>query len=214
MPLTTYAVLIADVMESSARPDLRDLLGKKLDVASARHLQRKLIKLPYAVTAGDEFQTITSVLQSIPRVIFDLRATLRPLSIRIGVGLGYISGRIRAPVNRLGGEAFQQARAAIESIKTTSLFKFEVLTAFKSKNEDFNDTINLIYGLHDTLLLRVKAKQWETIEEFIDKPNLEDTARYLKRDTSTVSRNLKRGYFWQSSETVRIAGTLIERTFR
>src|SRR2546429_6210904 len=53
-----------------------------------------------------------------PAVIRDLRAALRPLSLRIGVGFGSVSGRIQAPVNRLGGEAFQSAREAIESIKT------------------------------------------------------------------------------------------------
>src|SRR5256884_1937807 len=118
MPSTIYAVLIADVMESRARADLRSLLGKKLAAISRRHLSRKLIQLPYSVTAGDEFQTVTRNLLSIPAVIRDLRAALRPLSLRIGVGFGSVSGRIQAPVNRLGGEAFQSAREAIESIKT------------------------------------------------------------------------------------------------
>jgi hypothetical protein len=177
-------------------------------------LQRKLIKLPYSVTAGDEFQTVTGNLPSIPGVILDLRSMLRPLSLRIGVGIGRIPDRIQPPVNRLSGEAFQFARRAIENIKTSSLFKFEVLTAFDSRNESFNNTINLIYGLHDTLVLKIRTKQWETIEAFLDRPALERTARRLHLDTSTVSRNLKRGYYWQLSDTVKVAGSLIERTFR
>ena len=213
MPSTIYAVLIADVMESRARADLRSLLGKKLAAISRRHLRRKLIQLPYSVTAGDEFQTVTRDLPSIPAVILDLRRALRPLSLRIGVGFGRISDRIQPPVNRLGGEAFQRARGAIENIKTSSLFKFDVLTAIESRNAGFNSTINLIYGLHDTLVLKITEKQWETIEEFLDTPTLEQTAKRLKLDPSTVSRNLKRGYYWQLSETVKVAGSLIERTF-
>ena len=213
MPSTIYAVLIADVMESRARADLRSLLGKKLAAISRRHLRRKLIQLPYSVTAGDEFQTVTRNLASIPAVILDLRKALRPLALRIGVGFGTISDRIQPPVNRLGGEAFQRARRAIENIKTNSLFKFDVLTAFESRSEGFNSTINLIYGLHDTLVLKITKKQWETIEEFLDTPTLEQTAKRLKLDASTVSRNLKRGYYWQLSETVKVAGSLIERTF-
>ena len=143
MPSTIYAVLIADVMESRARANLRGLLGKKLAAISRRHLRRKLIQLPYAVTAGDEFQTVTRDLPSIPAVILDLRRALRPLSLRIGVGFGRISDRIQPPVNRLGGEAFQCARGAIENIKTSSLFKFDVLTAFESRNAGFNSTIPL-----------------------------------------------------------------------
>jgi DNA-binding MarR family transcriptional regulator len=214
MPSTVYAALIADVMESRARADLRKLLGKKLDAISRRHLNRKLIQLPYSVTAGDEFQTVTRDLPSIPAIIYDLRAALRPLSLRIGVGFGGIPGRIQAPVNRLGGEAFQFARKAIESIKTGHLFKFEVLTAFVSRDEEFDRTINLIYGLHDTLLLKITKRQWETIREFLDRPTLEQTAKRLMLDNSTVSRNLKRGYYWQLAETVSGAGSLIKRTSR
>ena len=213
MPSTIYGVLIADVLESRARTDIRGLLGRKLAAVSKRHLRRNLIQLPYSVTAGDEFQTVTRDLPSIPAVILDLRRALRPLSLRIGVGFGRISDRIQPPVNRLGGEAFQRARRAIENIKTGSLFKFDVLTAFESRNAGFNSTINLIYGLHDTLVLKITEKQWETIEEFLDTPTLEQTAKRLKLDASTVSRNLKRGYYWQLSETVKVAGSLIERTF-
>ena len=211
MPSTIYGVLIADVLESRARADIRGLLGRKLAAVSKRHLRKKLIQLPYSVTAGDEFQTVTRDLPSIPAVILDLRRALQPLSLRIGVGFGRISDRIQPPVNRLGGEAFQRARRAIENIKTSSLFKFDVLTAFESRNAGFNSTINLIYGLHDTLVLKITEKQWETIEEFLDTPTLEQTAKRLRLDASTVSRNLKRGYYWQLSKTVKVAGSLIER---
>src|SRR4029077_20753612 len=153
----TYAVLIADVMESRARKDLRALLGIKLAAVSRSHLRRKLIQLPYSVTAGDEFQTVTGNLSCLPAAILELRAALRPLSLRIGVGFGGVSGRIQPPVNRLGGEAFQFARKAIESIKAGNLFKFDVLTAVVSRHDQFNRTINLIYGLHDTLVLRITA---------------------------------------------------------
>lgn len=213
MPSTIYGVLIADILESRSKADLRGLLGTKLAAVSRRHLRKKLIQLPYSVTAGDEFQSLTRNLPSIPAVILDLRRALRPLSLRIGVGFGRISDRIQPPVNRLSGEAFQRARNAIESIKHGSLFKFEVLTAFESRNAGFNGTINLIYGLHDTLVLKITGKQWETIEEFLEKPTLEQAAKRLKLDASTVSRNLKRGYYWQLSETVKVAGSLIERTF-
>jgi SatD family (SatD) len=208
-----YAVLIADVMASSSRRDIRSLLGKKLVAASAKHLQRKLIQLPYTVTAGDEFQTVSSSLRAIPEVILGLRVALQPLSLRIGIGFGRILGRIQAPVNRLGGEAFQFARQSIEEIKANALFKFETLTAFRSRNNRFDGTINLVYGLHDTLVLQVTTKQWKNIQAFRARPALEPAAKLLALDTSTVSRNLKRGYYWQLSETARAAASLIEQSF-
>ena len=208
-----FAVLIADVMESRAKKNLRAILGNKLDAISQSHLRRKLIRLPYSVTAGDEFQTVTRNLNSLPAAILELRSALRPLSLRIGVGFGGVSGRIQAPVNRLSGEAFQSARRAIESIKAGNRYKFEVLTSFVSRHEQFNKTINLLYGLHDTLVLKVTARQWETIREFLDRPTLERTAGRLGVDDSTVSRNLKRAYYWQMTQTVKVAGSLIQRTF-
>jgi hypothetical protein len=146
-------------------------------------------------------------------LLLDLRAALWPLPLRIGVGIGTVADRIQPPVNRLTGEAFQFARRALENVKTSGLFKFDVLTAFASRNEQFDQTINLLYGLHDTLVFQITAKQWAAIRQFLDQPSLEQTAKRLKLDVSTVSRNLKRGYYWQLIETVKVAGALIGRTF-
>jgi hypothetical protein len=214
MPSRIYAVLIADVVESSSLRDLRGLLGKKLAEASRKHLRHKLIHLPYSVTAGDEFQAVSHSLRAIPQVILDLRVALQPMSLRIGIGFGCVPGRIQAPVNRLGGEAFQFARKAIEAIKVKTLFKFGVLTAFQTPDKAFDSTINLIYGLHDTLVLKITAKQWEAIQAFLERPSVERTAGRLKVGKSTISRSLKRGYYWQVSETLKVAASLIERSFR
>lgn len=208
-----YAVLIADVMASSTRKNVRTQLAKKLEAASEQHLEQKLIRFPYTVTAGDEFQTLAAELGLVPALLLDLRASLWPLPLRIGVGIGQVADRLQPPVNRLTGPAFQFARRGIDNVKASSLFKFQTLTAFASANEPFNETINLLYGLHDTLVSQVTAKQWETIRQFLDHPTLEPTAKRMKLDMSTVSRNLKRGYYWQLSETAKAAGAFIERTF-
>src|ERR1700727_347546 len=105
-----YAVLLADIVGSTAQPHLRSLLGHKLRVTSYIHLKQGLIRLPYSITAGDEFQTIIQDLSQIPSLILDLRRRLRPLSFRVGIGIGRVTGRIQAPVNRIGGEAFIFAR--------------------------------------------------------------------------------------------------------
>jgi len=213
MSSAIYGVVIADVLGSSARPDVRALLGKKLAAASEKHLREKLIRLPYSVTAGDEFQTLTAELPSLPALLLDLRAGLQPLSLRVGIGIGEVTDRIQPPVNHLTGEAFQFARLALESVKRGEQYKFEVLTAFGSHNQPFNQTINLLYGLHDTLVSQITVKQWEAIRGFLDQPGLGQTAKRLKVDVSTVSRNLKRGYYWQLAETVTVAGAFIEHTF-
>src|SRR5436309_13187910 len=98
-----YAVLIADIIASTTRRDVRALLGKKLAAASEKHLRQKLIRLPYSATAGEEFQTITAKLPALPALILDLRSTLQPLSLRIGAGIRGRPGRSQPPVNHLTG---------------------------------------------------------------------------------------------------------------
>jgi SatD family protein len=203
------AVLIADVVQSSSLHELRSLLGQRLAAVSKVHLKRKWIRLPYSVTAGDEFQTISLSQASIPELILDLRIRLLPLKLRIGLGFGPVPARVEPPVNRLGGPAFVFAREALESIKRKSGHKFGVLTSFRSKNAVLDSTANLIYGLHDTLLMRVTDKQWETIKVFRDKRRLDAAAQALGVDDSTVSRNLQRGHFWQMEQTVAGMQTLI-----
>ena len=208
MAAKLYAVLIADVVGSSAKRNLRHSLAQMFS-----HLREDRILLPYAVTAGDEFQTITAQLFTIPSILFDLRVMFQLLSLRIGVGFGQVSDRIRPPVNELNGEAFQFARSALDRVKSGGSFKFENLTSFVSSNAAFNDTINLIYGLNDTLVLGVTPKQWQTIAAFLKSGSLERAAKHLRLDISTVSRNLKRGCYWQQTETVKAAESLILRTF-
>jgi hypothetical protein len=201
MPRKQYAVLIADVVGSSARRDIRAVLAKRLEAATRAHMKARRIRLPYAVTAGDEFQSIVAAKVNIPELIFDLRMTMRPLRLRIGIGFGEIAERIQPPVNRMGGEAFQRARRALEGIKDERT-KYDVLTAFQSGNELFDSTANLIYVLQDTMLVKITTKQWDTIRVFRDTRRVGSVARILKLNRSTVSRNLRRGYFWQIERTI------------
>jgi len=205
-----YAVLIADVVGSRARRNLRALLGQRLELASRAHLRGRYIRLPYAITAGDEFQTIVRSYARLPELIFDLRERVWPLRLRVGIGIGAVPGRLRGPVNRLGGEAFQFARTALEGVKRGEGNKFKVLTGFKTKDAVFDSTANLIYALQDTLLLKITEKQWETIAVFRKKRRLQTTAKAMRLDMSTVSRNLKRGYFWQVEETMKGMRLLME----
>jgi hypothetical protein len=208
-----YAVLIADIVGSSAHGNLRHSLAQMIAQASKDHLRGKLILLPYTITAGDEFQAITANLAAIPRTLLELRVRFQPLSLRIGIGIGQVSDRIRPPVNQLSGEAFQFARSAMDRVKSGGSFKFETLTSFVSRNAAFNDTINLIYGLNDTLVLGVTPKQWQTISAVLNSGAQDRAARHLRLDISTVSRNLKRGCYWQQTETAKAAESLIVRTF-
>jgi SatD family (SatD) len=213
MPDVT-SVLIADVILSSRQPRLRALLRERLRRASRTHLREGRIRLPYAVTAGDEFQVVPASIELIPELLFDLRRILCPLGLRIGVGIGRIQGPLKAPVNHMEGEAFVFARQAIDDVKHQSLHRFPTLTAFRSGRKTFDRLANLVYGLSDTLLLNVTAAQWRTIDVYFAKRRVDRTARALKVDTSTSSRNLKRGKYWQLAEAAETMKTILREAWQ
>src|SRR5260370_41005213 len=138
---------------------------------------------------------------------------MRPLELRIGLGSGTISVPVRPHVNALGGQAFQLARHAIEGIKGRTSHKYDVLTAFRSTNEQFNLVANLVYGLHDTLLLGISEKQWKAIAAYMPRNRVDLTARALKVNVSTASRSLKRGYYWQIADTIEKMSKIIGFSF-
>jgi len=194
-----WGVIVSDVVGSSRTRDLRSILGARLRLVTASHLREKRIRLPYAVTAGDEFQTVAHDLGQIPGLIFDLRRRMRPLQLRIGIGIGHIPGHLRPPVNQLGGQAFELARLAIGETKEGRLHSGKV-TRFRSENEEFDLVANLIYNLHDALVGNLSEKQWRTVDAYLAKGRVDLAARALRINASTASRNLGRSHLWQTLE--------------
>ena len=208
-----WAVIVADVVGSGRTRGVRSLLAARLRAATSAHLKHGRIRLPYAVTAGDEFQTVAGDLLQIPELLFDLRRRLHPLQLRIGVGIDAIPGPLRAPVNQLTGQAFEHARAAIHEAKDTRAHAVKS-TRFHSANQQFDLLANLIYSLHDALVGRLSEKQWRTVDAYLEKGRVDLAARALKIDASTASRNLSRGHLWESLETIEGMKKLIAASFQ
>jgi hypothetical protein len=207
---TCYAVITADVVKSRSIEAFRPKRDKKLRELSAIHQRRKLILSPYAVTAWDEFQAILSKPEHLPRIILDLRRCFYPLKLWIAIGMGTVSDAHKTPINLYaGGEAFERARKAADRLKT-SFSKYPVITSFESGNPTFDTIANTIYRLHDSLIDKTTSKQWATINAQLKTARQDTVARRLALDTSTVSRNLKRGYYWQMLETADAVENIIK----
>lgn len=209
----SYAVLTADVIGSRRIKSFRPKRDEKLRSISRLHVRNRLILSSYAVTAWDEFQTILRKPQYLPTVILDLRRLFYPFKLWIAVGVGQVSEAKRRPVNRYaGGEAFERAREAAEQLKAGS-WKYRVFTNFRSGDPRFDTIANTVYHLQDSLVAGITAKQWATINLQMETGRQELTARRLKVDVSTVSRNLKRGHYWQIEETRRAMEEVIPAYF-
>jgi hypothetical protein len=203
-------VILADVVASSSTERFVQGRDKRLRRLSRRHTDAELIAAPYTVTAWDEFQTFTWHASSVPQLLLELRQEFSPWQITVGVGQGEIEGwRSQRPINEsVGGQAFERAREALETLKRPR-DKYRRLTRFETGNPKHDEVLNLIYGLHDTLVEGVTERQWETIGLAMRGLRHETIAKKLGISPSTVSRNLQRGHYWQMQETRSIVSELI-----
>jgi hypothetical protein len=207
-----YAAVTADIVGSRQLPEFRKARDKKLRPISKRHMSEELLLSDYAITAWDEFQAILKDVEYIPRIVLDLRRLFHPMELWIAVGIGEVSEPHKKPVNVYsGGPAFERAREAAEDLKGKGA-KFPMLTRIRSGNQVFDAVANTLYGLHDSLIAPVTHKQWETINTYMESQNQEAAARKLHLDVSTISRNLKRGHYWEMQET-RKTMELLTKTY-
>jgi len=204
-----YAVLTADIAGSRAIADFPSERDKKLRPLSKLHRTGELIASDYAVTAWDEFEGLLTALAHIPQVLLDLRRYFHPFQLRVAIGIGDVSNPAQKPVNVFaGGSAFERARKAITQLNAerTTLARS---TLFLSESSEFDTIMNTLYQLHDTLAERISAKQWEAINLQLKAKSQDATARRLGLDKSSISRRLRRGYYWQLVNTREAAKTII-----
>jgi hypothetical protein len=207
-----FAVITADISGSRNIPDFRRERDRTLRPLSKQHLAQKLILSEYAVTAWDEFEGLAEP-SAVPSILLDLRRYFYPLRLWIGVGIGTLAGSHRNPINVFaGGEAFERARQAVTEIKE-GRYKSRRMTAVLSGSGEFDLVANTMYHLHDTLIQSISAKQWATINAQLSAKQQRKTAKKLGLDKSSVSRNLRRGFYSQIEETRTTMQSLMKRYF-
>lgn len=117
------------------------------------------------------------------------------------------------PINiHAGGEGFEMARVAADRLKTGST-KYRALTEFESGKTVFNTIANTIYHLHDSLLDKTTEKQWAAINMQMNTGRQDLAAKRLQLDISTVSRSLRRGYYWHFIETIASMENIVKAYF-
>jgi SatD family (SatD) len=206
-------VLLVDVADSSSKPDFRDGRDRRIERLTSDHRQRGWIAADYTVTAWDEFQSVTWERPRLPGILLDIRQVFAPWEVYVAVGCGQVSGwESSRPINEaLGGEGFERARAAMDALKSSSGDKYRRLSQFVTGDSEQDSLLNLIYGLHDSLVQQVTERQWETIGAALKLKNQEDVAAKLEVQPSTVTRNLKRGHYWQMRETAAVVSAMLDR---
>ncbi|HLU07919.1 MAG TPA: SatD family protein [Woeseiaceae bacterium] len=210
-PSRRGSVLLVDVADSSSKPDFRNGRDRRIARLTEEHRERGWIAADYTVTAWDEFQSVSWERPHLPQIFLDIRQVFAPWEVYIAVGCGQVSGwESSRPINEaLSGEGFERARAAMDALKSSKGDKYRRLSQFVTGDSERDALLNLIYGLHDSLVQQVTERQWETIRATLELKNQEDVAEKLGVQPSTVTRNLKRGHYWQMRETAAVVSALL-----
>lgn len=205
------AVLLVDVAGSSSVEDFREGRDRRIGRLTALHREKDWVAADYTVTAWDEFQSVSWQVAELPHILLDIRQIFAPWEVYIAIGCGGVFGwHSPRPINEaLSGEAFERARAAMDALKSPRGDKYRRLSQFLTGDEERDTLLNLIYGLHDSLVQQVTERQWETIGAALLLGNQEDAAANLGVQPSTVTRNLKRGHYWQMRETAAVVSALL-----
>lgn len=205
------AVLLIDVADSSSVADFREGRDHRIGRLTTLHREKDWVAADYTVTAWDEFQSVSWRLEQLPHVLLDIRQIFAPWEVYIAVGCGSIFGwHSSRPINEaLSGEGFERARAAMDALKSAKGDKYRRLSQFLTGDAERDSLLNLIYGLHDSLVQQVTERQWQTIDAALSLGNQEDVAGKLGVQPSTVTRNLKRGHYWQMRETATVVSALL-----
>jgi hypothetical protein len=205
------AVLLVDVADSSSVADFREGRDRQIGRLTRLHRDKGWIAADYTVTAWDEFQSVSWQFELLPHILLDVRQIFAPWEVYIAVGCGSVLGWTSPrPINEaLSGAGFERARAAMDALKSSKGDKYRRLSQFLTGDEERDSLLNLIYGLHDSLVQQVTERQWETIGAALLLGNQEDVAGKLGVQPSTVTRNLKRGHYWQMRETASVVSALL-----
>ena len=196
---------MCDVMNSRDVARFKDVRDSKLDALSESHLAAGWIAAPYAVTAWDEFQGLTAGVGVAPRIMWSLTTAFYPLHLRIGIGIGAVETELAddAPLNQAAtGEAFFRARAALDLVKRGRDPRYDPSSQAVSGDRSVDLFLNTTLHLSDALVARATPSQWEIILEYERVGRQDRVAAKLGKAESTVSRALKRAYYWQMIEAV------------
>lgn len=156
-----YLVLAGDVIGSKQLPPgYMAGLPARLDKFSS--LEKEHLASPLALDRGDEVQGVLRDPQEAPALLRRLRHDLRPIRLRVGIGVGPLRP-LPVPANpwAIEGEAVLRAREAMTELKETARHRF-TLCRTGQKEDDL--LLNTIWQLVDALQQDWSGGQWDAVQ--------------------------------------------------
>lgn len=192
----SFIVVIGDIIGSKSKiNEYENQIKQELQSFYAIH--KKVLSSQVKLKSGDEIQFVISTkdIDNLFKMIRTMKASVLPLKLRIGVGIGDIYNYTDSNADplELNGEAFYNARDAIERAKIKKQQSVNYNTYLYSKEYDVIE-INLNLRILDILTNKWKKEMFAIAR--LDELDLShDTAALLLYSFSKLSIKEREDFF-------------------
>lgn len=189
--MSVFLVVIADVINSRILRDKADISGR-LRVVNGEAQSGLLV--PFKCLRGDEIEAVLDT-NGFVKAVRTLKYRLRPLKLRIGLGLGTLDTEGALPDDpfALNGEAFFAARKALDSINGSKGEQETIALCVQGAGSGADiETWNMVLRLYCSVLGRWNDAQWDAVMEYERQGVISGAADRLGRLYQSVQRSLGR----------------------
>ncbi len=210
-PEEKFAALTADIIGSRKLKDQgfsRNQIEKA--ISQLNTAREAFIVSKFCLLRGDEIQGVIFPPREAIVMVRYLRFYLRPVQIRVGIGIGDITTEIdkNNPWN-MDGSSFHRAREALEEIKLSR----HPATFINSLEEDFDYNLNVILALMDVISNRWTDGQWEAIHAYEQMGTYQKASQVLKVRPQNVAKRCQSAHWKVFSEAEKHVQKLIDLKF-
>ncbi len=210
-PEEKFAALTADIIGSRKLKDQgfsRNQIEKA--ISQLNTAREAFIVSKFCLLRGDEIQGVVFPPREAIVMVRYLRFYLRPVQIRVGIGIGDITTEIdkNNPWN-MDGSSFHRAREALEEIKLSR----HPATFINSLEEDFDYNLNVILALMDVISNRWTDGQWEAIHAYEQMGTYQKASQVLKVRPQNVAKRCQSAHWKVFSEAEKHIQKLIDLKF-
>ena len=211
-----YIVIIGDIINSrelEQRGKVQELLKQTLCDINKKYSTD--IAAPFMITLGDEFQGLLHNGKSTMKIIEELRASMYPVRIRFGIGVGGVSTEINQVETReIDGPCYYGARNAIDYLKKNEnrYHSDEADTRIEMEDDTSGATslMNTVFSLMSVIEKNWTERQRTIIYDyFLHQDGQEKCAARLEIAQSSVQRGLTNGNYYAYSQALNTINSIL-----
>ena len=186
--MALFTVITADVINSRQQGAVVE--EKKKGLSELVSLE---LLTPFSFSRGDEIQGVCVSRQISPALLRQLRYFCLPLKLRIGIGWGRITSGLGVKSSwQMDGPAFYRARQALEEVKKD----WRLHTMLVSGDQAFDQAVNALFTLYDTIQSRWTTEQWEGVMVYEEAGTYQKAADRLGVAFQNVEKRCRAAHWW------------------